>query len=133
MNDTAGAGEGSDKVASLLLDAGADINAQKNNGTTILHDAAENGFLELASLLIDRGANVEAKDNDGRTPLHGAFGGVIDPITKSANMPNEDVASLLLDHGANVEAKDNDGRTPRKLAIRHPWGRAVMNRHRNEG
>ncbi|MDP6307261.1 MAG: ankyrin repeat domain-containing protein, partial [Verrucomicrobiota bacterium] len=49
-----------------LLDAGADVNAKSEFGSTIpLHVAAINGYKEIAELLITGGADVNAKDISG--------------------------------------------------------------------
>jgi hypothetical protein len=52
----------------LLLDYGADINAQEQDLRSPLHLASWNNWLESASLLLERGADVHARDIDGRTP-----------------------------------------------------------------
>jgi ankyrin repeat protein len=57
-------------IASLLIEHGADVNAQQvESGFTPLHEAAANGDMELATLLLEHGANVDAEMNDGKTPL----------------------------------------------------------------
>ena len=43
-----------------------------DNGATLLHIAASNGFDEVVETLIKRGVALEAKDEDGWTPLHAA-------------------------------------------------------------
>ena len=60
------------KVVALLLEAGADVNAQNENdhwGTTPLHAAAHANEASIAQLLIDHGADVNAPDCEQRTPL----------------------------------------------------------------
>jgi ankyrin repeat protein len=61
------------EVVTVLLDAGADVNAQNQNGhwgTTPLHAAAHANHAAIAQLLIERGAEVHAQDLDGKTPMH---------------------------------------------------------------
>jgi ankyrin repeat protein len=60
------------EVVSVLLSAGADVNAHNNNGhwgTTPLHAAAHANQTAIAKLLIEHGAEVNAKDLSGKTPL----------------------------------------------------------------
>jgi ankyrin repeat protein len=52
-----------------LLDAGADVNARKNDGVTALHIAARNGDIEIMEVLLKHGANINVVDSKGWTPL----------------------------------------------------------------
>jgi len=61
------AGLGSNGIARVLLDQGADVNAKPTGGYTPLMAAALNGQKELVQLLIARGADPSAKDVSGRT------------------------------------------------------------------
>jgi hypothetical protein len=56
-------------VAKLLLEHGADPNAQDKHGNTPLHDAAFEGHVGIIKLLLDHGADPTAKNKDGDTPL----------------------------------------------------------------
>jgi ankyrin repeat protein len=61
------------EVVKLLLEAGADANAQNSNdhwGTTPLHAAAHANQAQIAELLIEHGADVNARDSNGKTPIH---------------------------------------------------------------
>jgi len=51
----------------LLLDHGADPNAQLEGGFRPIHAAAQNGNDELCALLVERGADEGAATDDGRT------------------------------------------------------------------
>ncbi len=65
--------KGHEAVVMVLLDAGADPNAQNQNehwGSTPLHAAAHANQVAIARLLIERGADVNAKDLAGQTPMH---------------------------------------------------------------
>src|SRR5215467_1841193 len=62
--------KGHQEVVSVLLKAGADVNAQNTNdhwGTTPLHAAAHANQAAIAQLLIDHGAQLDAQDREGRT------------------------------------------------------------------
>lgn len=58
-----------EKVFSLLLEHGANINALDAYGFTPLHEAAKANDLIAATCLINNGANVKAETNKGSTPL----------------------------------------------------------------
>ena len=56
------------KVAKILLDAGADANAQQHGGWTPLHSAAASGDREAIDLLLARGAKPQLANDAGVTP-----------------------------------------------------------------
>lgn len=89
------------KTFNPFLQAGADLNAKDNDGTSLLHNAVSSGLLKIASLLIQKGADVNAKDNDdAQTPLHSA-----------AIYGRSEMVNLLLQSGADVHVKDKEGKT----------------------
>jgi len=57
----------------LLIDRGANINAQTNAQTdyayTPLHIVAKSGYDKVVKFLIDNGADLNIQDNEGNTPL----------------------------------------------------------------
>lgn len=64
--------KGHEAVVRVLLDAGADVNAENANehwGTTPLHAAAHANRRRIAELLIAQGANINARNLNNRTPL----------------------------------------------------------------
>ena len=62
--------DGTDKVVSLLLEAGADVNSQDREGLTPLHTAIRsNQPVEVVSFLIERGADMHSPNNHIPTPL----------------------------------------------------------------
>ncbi|KAI0281934.1 ankyrin repeat-containing domain protein [Russula aff. rugulosa BPL654] len=85
------------RVARLLIERGADPNipASSGTGSTPLHEASQNGWIEIARVLLEHGANVEVKDNGGRTPLDIALEGQF--------RRSEEIVKLLLEHGARRE------------------------------
>jgi len=64
--------KGEFNAASMLIDHGADINAQSSNGHyggTPLHAAAHGNHREIAELLIAHGADTNAVSCNDRTPF----------------------------------------------------------------
>jgi ankyrin repeat protein len=62
------------EAARLLIDAGADVNAQRQNGDTALHLAAAAGNVAMIQLLADNGAKLDVRNAAGYTPLDAAMG-----------------------------------------------------------
>jgi len=95
------------RIATLLLEKGADIEARDRNGDTPLIAAAGHGEDDVVRLLLDRGAHIEATDNPGLTALIAAACNCA-----MVDMPDTyDSVGVLLERGANVEARDKRGRT----------------------
>jgi len=89
----------------LLLDSGAQINAEKK-GKTILMIAAGKGFIELVSEILAHvhEAWVNHEDQDSKHALHFAID------NKAENL---DVVNLLLEYGADINKETtSDGLTP---------------------
>ena len=94
------------KIARLLIQSGADVNARAySRGGGPLHSAgtlfdleSDGGFTEL---LIESGADVNVRTEEGASPLHFA---VIKGSVKTVD--------LLINNGADVNLKDNEGNTP---------------------
>jgi ankyrin repeat protein len=64
------------RVASLVIDAGAAVNATDEQGATALHLAARAGDDALVKVLVSHGANLKATDKEGLTALDYAEGKV---------------------------------------------------------
>ena len=61
-------------VISVLLDGGANVNAQAGTGQTAVHAAVQKAWGRVIRLLAENGADLELGDNGGRTPLDYAMG-----------------------------------------------------------
>ena len=133
---------GHQQVAQLLLDRGADANAQTHleyGYSGPLHGAAGGGDVELARLLIKHGAVVDLGDRWGCAPLHGAAecghvemveflldnGARVNgqgfhrqkPLHYAARAGHLDVVKTLVRHGAEVNVQRKDGSTPLSRAL----------------
>ena len=88
------------EICRLLMLAGADVNARKEDGWSALHFAVERNGMELTQLLLDNGADPNIRKKDDGTPLHAA-----------AMHGRLEMAKLLIAKGADVHARKKDGWT----------------------
>lgn len=93
----------------LLLDRGADPNAQGASGWTPLHSAAAHGQADITRLLLARGGTVDARTRDGWTPWMIA-----------AEHGHAEVMQLLKDAGARY--------SDTTAALLHAWSLAEQGR-----
>ena len=96
----------SPQIAALLVQYGANVNAENSFGETPLSEAARFSARGVVAILLAHGAKVNHKDPEGQTALHSAVEGD-DPAT----------VALLLAHGADVNARAESGKTPLALAL----------------
>jgi ankyrin repeat protein len=68
------------EIARLLLEHGADPNAQQQGGYRPLHAAAQHGDVDLARRLLEHGADPELGKDDGETPRALAVAGGHDDV-----------------------------------------------------
>lgn len=109
-----------------------------NDGSTMLHAAADQGHLEVVKNLVERGAKLDCKNYNHDRVLHFAVGSgnlelvqwlcqqklYIDETNKQGETPlhlavkNRDLELVrcLLDNGANPKIKNKQGQTPVFLA-----------------
>jgi ankyrin repeat protein len=57
------------RFAGIIVDAGADVDAQDKDGETPLHTAYRNNRLHVAERLLKEYADEDAKNNKGETPI----------------------------------------------------------------
>ncbi|XP_010792217.1 histone-lysine N-methyltransferase EHMT2 isoform X1 [Notothenia coriiceps] len=90
------------EVCYILLQAGAQVDAQDKDRRTPLLEAVINNHIEVAHYLVQNGACVYHVEEDGYTGLHHA-----------AKLGNLEIVSMLLETGqADVNAQDTGGWTP---------------------
>lgn len=97
----------------LLLEKGADVNAQDYWGNTPVHLLAQcylDGACDAIKLLLESGVGIDVQNKRGKTALHVA---ALDEIGR--NSP--DVLNLLLDEGANISMRDAHGSTALEIAV----------------
>lgn len=132
---------GNEAMVRLLLEHGADPDAQNNSKDTPLIVAADAGHLSVCERLIQRGAKASMGRQNGATALHVAAGrGMLDivrlcldagrvpvdvmnndretPLLVALARGRLDVARALLEYGASMKVTSNYSVTPFDLAVR---------------
>ena len=122
------------RIVNEFLDAGAKIDAQRSDGKTSLHFAAQEGNQALVETLLIRGAATDTASHDGWTPLHAAahhgsleaVGMLLDigvdpdsqsktlstPLFMASSNGHSDVIDVLLKAGARINHININGETP---------------------
>ena len=85
---------GHEKIATMLLDKGADVNAQGGRYGSALQVASERGHDQVVQMLLDKGADVNAQD--------AYFGNA---LYVASDRGYDQVVQMLLDKGADVNAQ----------------------------
>ncbi|KAI5464933.1 hypothetical protein BGZ63DRAFT_350298 [Mariannaea sp. PMI_226] len=78
------------KMVELLVNCGAEVDAQDDNMNTALFFAASKGVVPIVKVLLEAGANPNIRDDTGHTPL-----------SQALEWGSHEVVRLLLDHGAD--------------------------------
>lgn len=115
------------RILALLLDAGADANAQKTSGshvglTALMWAATDAHSSDDVRLLLAHGANVNLREPDGWTALMAA-----------AEFGAPEIVRMLLDRGADPTAKNAQGDTPLSLAAETRRDESVIALLKNAG
>ena len=122
--------KGRTDVVQLLLERGAQVDLQDNDGLTALIWANVRGHTEIVNVLLERGAQVDLQNNVGWTALMMASGTEIvevllergaqidlldsDGLTalmRASDRGHTEIVNVLLERGAQVDLQDNDGQT----------------------
>ncbi len=88
------------EIIKKLLKKNGESGDTDEQGRTLLHWAAAQGYTVVMEVLLSREANVEAQDEEGNTPLHLA-----------ARYGHFEAVKLLLNKGANCQTRNKKGRT----------------------
>ena len=95
-------------IVQKLIRSGADLNSSGyKGGSTALHIAAEQGFIDIVEFLLWKNANVNAVDGQGNTALILAVNWAGSSI----------LLNLLLAHGANHHLQNSQGSTALMKAV----------------
>eukprot|EP00094_Tigriopus_californicus_P009181 TCALIF_08851-PA protein Name:"Similar to Ankrd17 Ankyrin repeat domain-containing protein 17 (Mus musculus)" AED:0.38 eAED:0.38 QI:0/0.53/0.37/0.75/1/1/16/0/2553 len=84
-------------IVKLLINHGANVNAQSQSGNTPLMHACAGGHEAVVKALLDAGANVEDHNENGHTPL-----------MEAASAGHVKVARILLSFGAGINTHSNE-------------------------
>ncbi len=88
-----------------LVNQGASLDIQSEDGLTLLHFAFINNRLDIAGYLIKEGVDINVRDNDGATCLH--------YVSRFGRL---NAVKYLISKGADIDAEDSNDRTPLDVA-----------------
>jgi ankyrin repeat protein len=116
------------RLAEALLEAGADVNASDEQGTTPILAAAQSGFAgtgdtasvrELMNLLLRAGAKIDAKNSQGQDAVLILLGARAQPGTPCDGEHLATLVKVLLQREAAVDTQDQRGVTPLHACAMH--------------
>ena len=84
-------------IVKLLLQHGANVNAQSSSGNTALHYACCGGYEDVVLVLLDHNADIEHQNENGHTPL-----------MEAASGGHGSVALILLERGAGINTHSSE-------------------------
>lgn len=137
------------RMASMLVIAGAHVDAKTEGGRTALDFAAAGSHLDTIRFLIEKGANANTRDADGTSPLDDAvWRGYLEasaillangarlneaetktgatPVNEAAYRGETQLVHYLLQLGPNLEIPDKRGYTALENAIRMGNGDSAL-------
>ncbi|WP_265027614.1 ankyrin repeat domain-containing protein [Wolbachia endosymbiont (group B) of Chorthippus parallelus] len=88
-----------------LVNQGASLDIQSEDGLTLLHFAFIDNRLDIAGYLIKEGVDINVRDNDGATCLH--------YVSRFGRL---NAVKYLISKGADIDAEDSNDRTPLDVA-----------------
>lgn len=92
-------------ILERMRSLGLNVNLQKNNGETALHQALSRVRVDVVKWLVAHGANVNCRTQQGDTPLHYAI-----------MVQSEPLIRYLVECGADKHSRNSDQKTPLGLA-----------------
>jgi ankyrin repeat protein len=98
-------GEADPAAAKILVEIGAEINAQDDQGETALMKATRRKRSGMLMVLLQCGADVNVRSKSGDTAL-----------TLAARLRNSSHINALLSAGADVNVRNNEGRSAYDIA-----------------
>lgn len=121
---------GNFEVGRVLLEAGADVNAQNQFGLTPLFGAVQGDHLEFAKMLIEAGANPRIRASNGKVASDVASSDEMRLLCKGRALQSHQAVSkndvkaleaLLTTGDVDLSEQDQDGDTPLHLAVASPY------------
>ena len=121
------AGHNAPECVRILLQAGADIDARDEYGTTALYWAAAHNHAECVRLLLEAGAGTGDEESSNPLPIaseqdcresvrllleHGADPNADCPLCDACREDNREIAEMLIQAGARLHAMGSNGSTP---------------------
>lgn len=98
---------GDGKQATLLLNQGANIDAQDETGATLLHQAVLYSNLNLVQWVLERGANIDIQVGNN----------CVTPLMLAAYQQDASMCQYLIERGATITIRDKDGETAADYAL----------------